>query len=206
MDCSETYVILAVSAKFFRVVVENEVLGAIDLGRGEEISICVLCVILFGAGWTDFHCGKIRNAWLCAGILLGVVLEGLRFIPAALLLMVPSYFLYRMRMMGAGDGKLMALIAGYLGIDAGLKSIGLGLLFGAVWSACRLWRTKNFQLRLTYLTAYIWQMIHLRKITEYENLSAGNKEYTIPLAVCLVAGVYVYLIFSGMTSVGRGFF
>lgn len=162
-----------------------------------------MCIILFGAGWTDLLSGKVRNLWLLAGALPGLILTGRTFLCDALLLLVPSYLLFRMRMMGAGDGKMMALIAGYLGIDAGLRAIGIGMAIGAVWSLYRLWHEKTFLIRFTYLTAYIRRVIHSRQITEYDSLSGDKCGHTVPLAVCLMAGTYVYLLISGVFLIGK---
>jgi prepilin peptidase CpaA len=171
-----------------------------------KIRILLLCLFLFGAGWTDLRYGKVRNLWMCAGALAGITMNGREFLYAALMLLVPSDFLFRMRLMGAGDGKLMALIAGYLGIDAGLKAIAAGLAIGAVWSVCRVWHEKSFHTRFTFLTAYIRQIIHVRKITEYRNIAGKQGKNTIPLAVCLMAGTYVYLLASGAVMIGKELF
>jgi prepilin peptidase CpaA len=171
-----------------------------------KIRIFLLCLILFGAGWTDLRYGKVRNLWIGLGALMGVLLNGRQFLYAAMVLLVPSYFLFRMKMMGAGDGKLMALIAGYLGIDVGLKAIGIGMAIGAVWSVCRIRHEKSFLNRFTFLTAYIGQIIHTRKIMEYNNMTGKREKDTIPLAVCLMAGTYVYLLAFGLILIGKELF
>ncbi|MCQ4838257.1 hypothetical protein NE556_24350, partial [[Clostridium] symbiosum] len=42
--------------------------------------------------------------------------------------------LFLFRMMGAGDIKVMAVIAGYMGMDRGVEIIFYGLAAAAVWS------------------------------------------------------------------------
>ncbi len=158
----------------------------------------MLCVVLSGAGWTDLRERKVYNRWLAPGILIGIGLRGGAFFGPALLFYVVSYVLFRLRLAGGGDGKVAALIAGYLGVDAGLKAVGAGMLTGVVYSLYHDCQKEILSVRLNLLAAWFWQMIHLRKITECESLSVRNREYTIPLAACMAAGTYLYLFVSFM--------
>ena len=112
-------------------------------------------------------------------------------------MLVLAFCLFRFRMMGAGDGKLMALIAGYLGLETGVRAIGAGFAVGAVWSLCRLWHDKSFQVRLWYLAAYFTRVFQEKKIVAYDELSGMDGRHRIPFAACLAAGVCLYLVISG---------
>lgn len=103
---------------------------------------------------------------------MGVWLKGSDFLLAAAAVLVPAYLLFRMRMMGAGDGKLMALIAGYLGLEPGIRAIGVGMAIGAVWSMCRIWHDKSLLSRFTYLNAYIGRTILTKEIIPYQRLTS----------------------------------
>lgn len=175
-------------------------------GVRKTIRVFLLCAFLLGAGWTDLTCGKVRNLWILAGAGLGIWIAGIDFLATSLPVLIPAYVLFAMGMMGAGDGKLMALITGYLGVDAGLKAIGTGMLIGAFWSVFRLYRDHSFTERFTYLTAYIRRIIHVREWNEaeYIHLSGERGRHTIPLAVCLAAGTYVYLMISFGLEAGKG--
>lgn len=154
-----------------------------------------MCIILAGAAWTDFFCGKVKNQWIFFGMILGVWCnQGDFFFPAAVVL-IPAFFLWHLRMMGAGDGKLMALIAGFLGLSRGICAVWAGLCMGAVWSICRFRHDRNFRARLNYLFAYLVRMVSFGTIGKYDEWSEhGNGDrHRIPLAVCLAAGVYLYL-------------
>lgn len=157
------------------------------------------------------------------GAAVGVWLRGGAFLLAAAAVLIPSYLLFRLRMLGAGDGKLMALIAGYLGLSSGMRAICAGLSLGAVWSLCRIWHDKSLLSRFTYLNAYIWRTILTKELIPYEQsvseepsvsqqnrstigqLSAGESRHTIPLAACLAAGTYLYLLVSRGMVVGKEF-
>lgn len=119
-------------------------------------------------------------------------------------MLVPVYFLFRFRLMGAGDGKLMVLIAGYLGFWQGLSAIWAGFFIGAVWSICRFRHDGSFRARLTYFCAYFMRTIRQQTVTAYEDFSGAGGRHRIPLAVCLAAGVYLYLFASRITGRGIG--
>ncbi|MCD8220613.1 MAG: hypothetical protein LUD07_00190 [Clostridiales bacterium] len=136
------------------------------------------------------------NRWLVPGFLLGICLRGDAFFGPALSFFAVSYVLFRLRLAGGGDGKIAALLAGYLGVDAGLKAVGAGMLTGIVCSLYYYRQEKGFYIRLDLLAAWFWQMIHLRKITECGSLSVKNRENTIPLAACMAVGTYLYLFVS----------
>ncbi len=87
----------------------------------------------------------MKNGWLCAAAAVGLCLHGRQFAAAAGMVLIPSYLLFRTGLMGAGDGKMMAVIAGYLGLDRGLCAIGAGMAVGACWSLVRLWRERDLR-------------------------------------------------------------
>lgn len=151
--------------------------------------------MLLGAAWTDFREKRILNNWLLIWAAAGIWCEKMKFLTEAGLMLFPVLILFRFRFMGAGDGKLMLLIAGYLGFWEGLAAIWSGLLCGAVWSAFRFFRDGNFQTRLSYCSAYFMCILRQKTIMMYENFSEEGDGHRIPLAVCLAAGVYLYLLY-----------
>lgn len=89
----------------------------------------------------------------------------------------------------------MALIAGFLGLPRGIYAIWTGLCVGAIWSICRFWHDKSFRARLNYFIAYFMRAINFGIMETYDDWSEiGNGErHRIPLALCMAAGVYLYL-------------
>ncbi len=160
-----------------------------------QFEVFSLCMILAGAAWTDLRSGKVNNRWLFLGMILGVGYRGWSFFPAAVIVLIPAFWLWHLRMMGAADGKIMALITGFLGISRGLRAVWAGLCIGAVWSLCRFWHDGSLRARLLYLSAYVMRMAAQNR-TEYDDWSVndGSGRHRIPLAVCLAAGVYLYLL------------
>lgn len=165
----------------------------------------MLCVTLLVAGVSDFRYHRVWNGWLFMGMAAGIVLDGKEFLVPAGVVLVPVFLMFCLRLMGAADAKLMALIAGYLGIDAGLMAIGAGLFAGAIWSLCRLLHDKDLRVRLTYLSAYFRRVFLTGNITAYEVPSQEDGNEQIPLAACLAVGTYLYLLCSRAAGSGRGF-
>lgn len=173
--------------------------------RGEPVfRIVFLCVVLLGAGVSDFRYRKVYNGWLFMGMAAGVVFWGKDFLFPAAIMLFPVFLLYRLRLIGAGDAKLMALVAGYLGIDAGLEAIGAGLLAGAAWSLCRLLHDRGLRTRLTYLSVYFRRVFLTRMITAYEMPSREDGREQVPLATCLAVGTYLYLFATWICGSGKG--
>lgn len=174
--------------------------------RGEfAFRTILLCVILLVAGVSDFRYRKVYNGWLFMGMAAGIIFWGKDFLLPAGIVLIPVFLLFRFRLMGAGDAKLMALIAGYLGFDAGIAAIGAGLCAGAAWSLCRLLHDKDLRIRLTYLSAYFRRVFLTRMITAYEMPPQRDGREQIPLAACLAVGTYLYLLCSRMAESGKGF-
>lgn len=170
----------------------------------EAVKILLFCVFLSGAGWTDLYEGKVRNTWIVFGAVCGLWYGRWRFAQSAAAALIPAFFLFRMGMMGAGDGKMMAVIAGTLGLDAGLEAIGLGMAVGTIWSLHRLRCGTNVSECLTNLGAYIRRMIRTGNLEAYQELSLTARGNTIPLAACLSVGTYLYLLGSCIWHVTGG--
>lgn len=146
---------------------------------------------------TDLIYGKVFNQWLLLGAFLGIGCVGLRFLGVAAVVLAFTFLLFRLRMMGAGDCKMMAVIAGYLGLETGVRAIASGLAVGAVWSLCRLWHDRSLRVRLMYFAAYFTRIIQEKKIRAYDELSGTDGRHRIPLAACLSVGVFWYLLCFG---------
>lgn len=162
-----------------------------------------LCIFLFGAGWSDLYGRKVKNWWLILWSLAGVIFGRAGFLLPALCMLIPAFVLFAMGMLGAGDGKMMAVIAGYLGFWNGIYAVGTGFVIGALWSLYRLWHSRSFRTRLIYLFAYFGRMIHTKEIISYGDMFEKEPGRTIPLAACMAAGTYLYLLGSQLGMICR---
>ena len=131
----------------------------------------------------------------------GVWFRGTAFILPAGTMLFFSFLLYRFRMMGAGDGKLIAVIAVYLGMDAGTEAVFTGMAVGAFYSLCRSWRDKTLKTRLNYLAAYFLRQLQTKRIEKYCDLAAEKGNHTLPLAAFMALGTYLYLMIAGLAAI-----
>lgn len=166
------------------------------------VIVYIFCLFLAGAACTDLAAGRVSNLWLLMASLAGVFLRGMDFLSAAAVVVIPGFFLFRFRMMGAGDGKMMAVMSGFLGIEAGLYAVFLGFLIGAFWGCCRMWRKKELRRRFGYLLAYGAGVLRGAERMDYDTLSGEMDGHRLPLAACLAAGGYLYLFASGAVKLG----
>ncbi len=142
----------------------------------------------------DLSSYKVRNGWVLMAVIIGFMLRGPAFLPGAAAALAAGFWLFHLRMMGAGDGKVMMVIAGYLGLRDGSRAIAAGFLAGAVWSLCRLWHDRSFRARLEFLFAYFVRIFQEKEWIMYDSLSGGDGRHRIPLAACLSAGTGLYLL------------
>ena len=142
--------------------------------------------------WTDLRWGRVPNEALILLALVGVLARGMGFLTGALPFLLFGMCLFRFRAMGAGDGKLMAVIGGYLGIRGGFYAVALGFLVGALWSLWRFRRPGLVAERFCYLRGYVRTVVQGRCLPPYDSLEHTEVAYHIPFAVCLAAGVFAY--------------
>lgn len=160
----------------------------------------ILFVTLAVAAWTDWNRQRVGNGLLLAAAAAGIWLFRFRFVIPAFVMLLAAFMLFRLRLLGAGDGKLMAVIMGYLGWKHGLEAIFFGFFLGAVWELCHLRHSRILIARLNYFAAYLSRIIQKKQIEVYRAPSGEGK---FPLAVFLAAGTYLYVAVSGLMTVIR---
>ena len=105
--------------------------------------------------------------------------------------------LYILRMVGAGDIKLMAVMAGFLGWGSGFKAITYGCVAGACLALARLLHQRNLWQRLNYLLAYFRRLFLTKEIVPYYRAERDGYGVAIPFAFCLLVGYAGYLLGGG---------
>ena len=142
--------------------------------------------------WTDLKWGRVPNEVLILLTVAGVMERGMGFFTGALPFLLFGMILFRFRLMGAGDGKLMAVMGGYLGIQSGFYAVTLGFLAGASWSLWRFRRPGLAAERFCYLSRYVRSVVQGRCLQPYDSLEHADAPHHIPFAVCLAMGVWAY--------------
>ncbi len=167
-----------------------------------------MLLILSGAAWYDAREHRIPNWWLAAAFLCGLAIKVLGaqegraaaacagYLFRSLACVAVLFPLFALRMIGAGDIKLIAVMAGFLGFGSGLWAIAYGCFAGAILSLAKLLVQKNLYQRLMYLFVYLRRMFQTKEVVPYYRADRDGYSVVIPLACCLLAGYVWYLFVS----------
>ena len=109
-------------------------------------------------------------------------------------LCIPGIVLSHFGLVGAGDMKLMAVFAVWLGLEKTGKVFIAGLLLGAVLSLLKMLQDGSAWERFLYLSAYIRQVFNDKKVEKYYVLSRDGTGCVIPLGACFCAGAILILV------------
>ncbi len=148
--------------------------------------ICM--IMLLGASYTDLRKYKIKNVWILLFLFLGVVFFRWDFLCSVLVVPIVLFPLYYVRVIGAGDLKLVSLMIGFLKMQNALKTIYIGLLFAGIYSFYKMFSGKLFFERVNYFIQYIKVTTVTGKIDKYHNLKTDKERITIPMAPFLLMG------------------
>ena len=163
-------------------------------------------VVLLGGAWYDIREQRIPNWWCLLACLCGLcmtwfctpedqkVWQLLYYLIRLLAVIVIWFPLFRLRMIGAGDIKLMALMAGYLGFGSGAIAILYGFFIGAVLAFLKMLICRNLHQRLNYFFAYIRRLFLTKEALPYYQASRDGKTIVIPVGFCLLGGYMWYLL------------
>ena len=99
--------------------------------------------------------------------------------------------LFCLRLFGAGDLKLAAVIVACLGWRVGGAGLVLGAMLGGVWAFFRLARRRLFARRFAYLASYIRVFLSSGKCSPYYKRGRDGEEAVIPFGLCLCLGSIV---------------
>lgn len=166
----------------------------------------LLAVVLLGGAWYDVREQRIPNWWCVCACVWGLWVtwqsasdgghlgQTISFIARLLTVTALWFPLFHLRMIGAGDIKLMALITGYLGFKTGTCVIAYGFFIGAVLAFLKMLIYRNLYQRLRYFFAYVRRLFLTREVVPYYRASRDGKRVVIPLGLCLLGGCVWYMI------------
>ena len=159
-------------------------------------------LVLLPASLFDLSRYRIPNGLLVAGLLISLIrrleLQGLNGVWPWLAGMVfplfIGFFLYRWRMFGASDGKLMAVAGSYVGVPGIFTVLFFSLLAGAVFSIVKLIVCGNIRERWLRLRSYGMQVIHSGRMIPYYDRKKEGDEGVIPFGVAIGFGTLFSLM------------
>lgn len=158
--------------------------------RQTEIRLWMLITFLTLAAVWDISLRRVPNFLVLSGWLLGLALSGeIIYFLHSLIPVLVLYPLWRRRMFGGGDIKLLAVLFGWLGVGPGLLCFFYSLLFAGGVGFARLLFHRSVILRFSYFFRY-WKSGAARQGKPYRG--EARKAAEVPFAAALLAGTLVY--------------
>lgn len=165
--------------------------------------------LLLAAAWSDYRTNRIPNALVFLGAILGLAtnamlpaapnsalsafISSLEGLACGLALMLPFYLL---RVMGAGDVKLMAMCGSFLGFPATLWAVLATFLAGGALSLAYLAWKGGLRRALVNIFRLLQSALFGLAIGVKPTLAveAESSAGTLPYGLAIAAGTIGYLI------------
>ncbi len=159
-----------------------------------------LLMLLFLAALSDIRTSQISNRLILAGLSMGILFrlweEGpfgiFKFFIYVTVPIIVLFFLFLMRVLGAGDIKLFSVISGICGFREWVSCIIAAFIIGAVLAVVRMMYLKNLNQRILCLWIYIRTILTERSFFPYP-FGAREQENTIHFSIAILIGYLVSL-------------
>lgn len=158
----------------------------------------LLNLILIPAVRADLSSEKIPNQWILAGWGMGILYQifyaGVSGVACGLLGAVfpilVLFLFFMLRMLGAGDIKLLSVVGMFYGISPMIRLILLVFGFGAVLSLLHMLKNRIFVERFSYL----WNYVRLEKGSgrPYYDGERDGKKPVIHFSIAILGGVILW--------------
>lgn len=152
-----------------------------------------LLLYLFTAVLEDFRSRRIPNWWVVFGLGIGIlsIFEGnispYSYVIGCFLPFFLLFFLYCIRVLGAGDIKLFMVTGLFLGGKEILHVMLWSFLFGGIYALICLIRRKSFRQRFMYLFHYVKRVAVNGRMEAYVE-GAWNEEIVLHFSLCILLG------------------
>lgn len=166
----------------------------------------VLLILLVIASVSDYRTYKVPNWLTVSGMIFGLIyntvvpfsihlgfLWALGGLLLGLLIMLPCYAL---RIMGAGDVKLMAMVGAFLGVTDALHAVIFSFIVGGI--AALVFASYNKALvRMVGNVKSIAQMMMMSAIGGFRpdvQIEASKSVGKLPYGICISIGTFAYVV------------
>lgn len=166
------------------------------------VKIVLLMSVLALSIWTDHHEHKIKNKIVIPITLMAFTYHllfiglssFLSSIMACIAFIILLFPLFILRILPAGDIKLLGAIGAIMGLRFTSNAFIYSIFIAGVISLIILIRRQLFLSRFLYLYNYIKRTILLRKIQPYNDFQDNQSKHFIPLSYFFGLGTVINLI------------
>lgn len=145
----------------------------------------------------DIGSGRIPNPLVLTAAMTGLVYQVMTTGPMGILhfstgMIIPAILLmplFRFRMMGAGDIKLLMVLGGIVGFPDILRLMVLSIVAGGIVALVRMIFVTGFRERFLYLFRYVVETGKSNKIAPYRK--PGKRPENFPFAVPVFAATVI---------------
>lgn len=166
------------------------------------IKYILIILLLTIALYTDTKAYKIKNNVIILFLLLGLIINyaylGFNGIEVWVIgLIVPFillFILFMLKMIGAGDIKLISTIGGILGIEFLINASIYIIIIATIIAIIKMIRYKQLRSRLVYFYNYVLDIVITKKIGPYCELKSEDKSYIIRLSYAISGGTIIQIL------------
>lgn len=167
--------------------------------RELQAVVVVMTLMTLICAYTDLKVKKVYNVVTLPLVLLGMIYHiaveggvGFLFSLFGIIVTLPLLLLFSLRMLGAGDIKLLMALGAWWGMEA-LLLIGLySLVVAGIIAFVIMLLRGNLKERFKVLLTYFLSVLLLRKGLEYHVLSDAKSAH-FPLAPAIALGLLIYV-------------
>lgn len=167
------------------------------------IKIIAICLLLLLSVYCDIRSYKIKNVitlpFILAGLLTGLFIEGANGLSHSVLgILLPLAILlplYILRMLGAGDIKLLCAIGAITGPGTILYVIAYSFISGGIIGLVVMLVRKNLGLRIQYLITYLKSCFLTVSMLPYGNPHSKNDGSKFRFSYAIACGTFISLFF-----------
>jgi len=166
----------------------------------EGKAIFVICLLVV-AVLSDIDRYKISNKLIIGGILLGMIVSFYEYgikgvlssISAICVTLGILLILFIVRVLGAGDIKLFAVVGSFYGCRFIIKCIAISFVIGGIMSIYKMVSQKELRKRVKHLKNYIIDRMIYLNIEAFESISDRYEDNTINFSIAILIGYFIAL-------------
>ena len=159
-------------------------------------------LVLLPASLFDLSRYRIPNALLVAGLFISLFrrleLQGLNsvwsWLAGMIIPLILYFILFRLRMFGASDGKLMAVAGSYVGVPGVFFVLFYSLIVGAFLSVIKMIYLHNLTERMMCIKEYVNEIKNTGRITGYYDRKRYGESGVIPYGVAIGFGTLIFMM------------
>lgn len=159
-----------------------------------ELGVCL--GVASAAAFTDWRIRKIRNSLVIPVFIIGLVIHLITGgVPGTLDALAGGVFplvllpFFAIRMLGAGDIKLLMALGAWLGLKGCVSLTVYSILFGGLMALMIILVRRNARHRLARLRLYMRTSLIQARLLPYQDFESVEKGAVLPFALAILGGL-----------------